>query len=813
MLNDKRQIMDDQETMDKLQQRFMEALHADTVNPAVFPAQFLPLAENRAFLETCFQSLEKEPVPDGFSRIAMLLFEISRKREACELWKRDIAAGTISWWQHNRYLTAVCELDGFDAAEAVLQQIEQMHPNRKNSRATLGLMLLKSNPQQAVELMEHDANDRRLTDGFKLNFACALSAAGQIEKAIRAVEEAYTENPTLNEGFIRVARTAPQIELQAALELYRRDMACRPVSTGALKEYALRLRATEGIENAIEWLEQIKDKERKNCLYLFLIQHTLQQNCLYHAECLLQSAQRKNIDLKKEYNGINQVMKTIKQERTSQQYNFCTIITPNYLCYALALHESLVQQNDRAVLHVLLCPNGTEDRSRQYASDSLRFYYSDDLCTEGTAKALKEKYHGKYEDGFRWAMKSIMLTHLLTKEGCDKAFFADCDIFFYDDFEFLFDELDDCAMIVSPHWKPYSEPGKDKTFIYEEFFYNGMFNAGFVGVSHKGLDHLDWWARACLFNCYKDITNGFFVDQTHLTVLQAHFDDVKILKHRGCNVAHWNELESPRIRQEDGRVLIMGKYPIVFCHFALLCPDRYITGADEHLHAYFWEYVHCLKKHGLTRLRALFTQLGTQLSALTWMLEESNISEVALPGNDEEVRAWLERKSIRISEEAKTIVLVCERGSAKEEERKLNSSVEKENLFIIEREPEEPIIEEEEIFIPSAPQRFIQLLSDLQAEGHKRILIYGGGMHTPKMLSRPMNLADMQLVGVVDDAPEKNGLWLCGLTVYSAAEAKQLNADAIVVSSDTIEDILFEQACEKFPGLPVCRLYGEDSDA
>ncbi len=791
----------------------MEILREDAVDPAEFPSHFLPLAENKAFLEACFQALETAPVADGFSRTALLLFDAGQKEDARELWKRDIASGSISWWQHNRYLVAVFEMDGYEAAAAVLEQIEQSHPDRKNSRTALGMMLLRTNPQQAEKLMKQDAAAGRLTAGFKLNYACALSAAERMAEAIRTVEEAYAERQSLNEGFIRIARAAPQIMPRVALDLFRRDMEHGPISLGADEEYIHRLRTLEGIESAIEWMEQIENKDRAQHLYLLVLNWALRQGYLFYADRLQQSATHTAIDLKENYNGISQVMESIRHERSQQQYHFCTIITPNYLCYALALHESLIEHNDCAVLHVLLCPNGTEDQSRKYASDSLRFYYSDDLCTEGTAKALSDKYHGKYEDGFRWAMKSVMLTYLLTKEDCDKVFFVDCDIFFFDDYTFLFDELDDCAMIVSPHWKPYSEPGKDKTFIYEELFYNGMFNAGFVGVSQNGLDHLDWWARACLFNCYKDITNGFFVDQTHLTVLQAHFDDVKILKHRGCNVAHWNELESPRIRQEDGTVLIQGKYPIVFCHFALLCPDRYINGADKHLHVYFWKYVHCLKKHGLTRLRALFTQLDSQLSALIWMLKESGINEVSLPGNDEDVSAWLERKGITAHAETKfkTVVLVCERGSAAEAESTLNGTVEKEDLFIIERESTEPI--EEEVFVASAPQRFMQALSELQAEGRKRIMIYGGGMHTPKMLSRPLDLADMQLVGVVDDAPEKNGLWLCGLTVVSAEEAKQLDADAVIVSSDTIEDILFEQACATFPELPVYRLYGEDRDA
>jgi hypothetical protein len=795
--------------MASLREKFRRSLYAEVIDPVAYRDRFVALASEPLYVESCIQLLVRRPTRDGFSRLGLLLYEAGHTGRACELWERDIAAGEISWWQRNCYMKAVFQEHGATAAERVAETTASTVPDRMNSWATLGLLLQADEPQRAVELMERDVAEKRLTAGFKLNYACALADVGRVDDAISMVEEAYRERAELRNGYLRLVRAIRSCPPQIALELFCREKEHGGLSPEAYQEILDRLLRAEDIATVLGTIASVSNAqtaERYRLLLLECVECVLRIDGVHSARRLLQHTASLGLPMDGKHRHMEQVLESIGKERAQMCYNFCTVVTPDYLCYALALHESLLAQCSEAVLHVLICPNGTEDRSAEYASESLRFYNSDDLCVGGIAKDLKDKYQGSYDDGFRWAMKSVFLSYLLTNEGCEKVFFADCDIFFFDEFAFLFEELDDCAMIVSPHWKPYSEPGKDKTFIYEEFFYNGMFNAGFVGVSRRGLEHLDWWARACLFNCYKDISNGFFVDQSHLTVLQAHFDGVKILKHRGCNVAHWNELESPRVEQEDGSVSIMGKYPIVFCHFALLCPDRYITGADKLLHAYFWKYVHCLKRHGLTRLRSLFTQFEAQLSALVWMLGENHVDAVALPGDDEEVRGYLASRGIAVNEAAGTVVGVCSKGMGGDEHRHLADEYDRCDVYILERELAVP--EPAVMFVPTAAQRFSTVLEELREAGLHRILIYGGGMHTPKMLGRPHDLTGLDLLGIVDDAPAKHGLWLCGMTLVSAEEAKGMAADAVVVSSDTIEDVLVQQAQTQFPELPVYALYG-----
>ena len=70
--------------------------------------------------------------------------------------------------------------------------------------------------------------------------------------------------------------------------------------------------------------------------------------------------------------------------------------------------------------------------------------------------------------------------------------------------------------------------------------------------------------------------------------------DVKVLEHKGCNVAPWNMDLCKRIMQEDGTVLINGIDPVVFIHFS--GPPAIYNGEDLLLKSYFIEYASSIRK-------------------------------------------------------------------------------------------------------------------------------------------------------------------------------------------------------------------------
>ena len=245
--------------------------------------------------------------------------------------------------------------------------------------------------------------------------------------------------------------------------------------------------------------------------------------------------------------------------------SFCTISTADYLPYVLALNESILQFDSDIVLNVMISDKRGDYSEIKKKFPNLVFYFVKDFCQGGVAKQIYDKYRHADMDCFRWSMKPVFMKYLIQTLGYTKIIYVDNDIHFFNDYHFLFDALDQSTVLLTPHWRS-SDPHIDFS-NFAILYTSGLYNGGFVGANRRALDALDWWAMACEFVCVNNPSKGHFVDQTHLNLMPIYFDDVKILKHRGCNVANWNQIECRRVKHTDNMVLINGKTPIIFIHF------------------------------------------------------------------------------------------------------------------------------------------------------------------------------------------------------------------------------------------------------
>ena len=183
----------------------------------------------------------------------------------------------------------------------------------------------------------------------------------------------------------------------------------------------------------------------------------------------------------------------------------------------------------------------------------------------------------------------------MQKPGRDKIIFVDGDIFFYSDFSFIYDRLDDASVLLTPHWRsrdPHLDPSN-----FQDMLNQGIYNAGFIAVHERALPALDWWAKVCAYKCAIEPSKGFFGDQTYLNLMHVYFEGVEILKHQGCNVANWNRHECQRVKSENDEVLINGRYPVVFIHFTGSTIRGIVRGNDGLLGKYVQTYADTLKKY------------------------------------------------------------------------------------------------------------------------------------------------------------------------------------------------------------------------
>lgn len=258
--------------------------------------------------------------------------------------------------------------------------------------------------------------------------------------------------------------------------------------------------------------------------------------------------------------------------------NFCTISTVSHLYKTYALADSIAPFG--GVLHVLLIDGSPKNTTE--IPQNICFFSLKNLA-EKIGEKIVLKYKNK--DKLRWALKPVFLTFLLRKYS--KVIYVDNDIFFFNDFSFLFEKLEKKAVLLTPHfYEP--NPQKNQNWL-EANFRVGLYNAGFIGVNATAIPFLNWWANCCLYNIKKAYWRGLFDDQKYLDLVPVLFDDVEIIKHRGCNLAGWNFTNYPHELAKNNTTLI-------FIHFAELSLIEF-SKPENYWYKSYINYIDSLKKY------------------------------------------------------------------------------------------------------------------------------------------------------------------------------------------------------------------------
>ena len=264
--------------------------------------------------------------------------------------------------------------------------------------------------------------------------------------------------------------------------------------------------------------------------------------------------------------------------------HFCTISTQSHLYKAKALADSL--SNSGSHLHVLIV-----DALELHPTQSNVSYYSLKSIQSEIGLKLISKYQ-KQPDKLRWGLKSVFMMLLL--ESIEQVIYVDNDIWFYNDPSFLFELLNNNDIILTPHFYD-TNPQTNQNWL-EANFKVGLYNAGFLGANKNAINALKWWSEACYYHIKKSYWRALFDDQKYLDLLPIMFDNVIILKHKGCNLAGWNYLWYQLNRNSDQSVLIENKYPLIFIHFAETSLVHF-SREDNFLNKEYISYINSLKKY------------------------------------------------------------------------------------------------------------------------------------------------------------------------------------------------------------------------
>jgi hypothetical protein len=172
---------------------------------------------------------------------------------------------------------------------------------------------------------------------------------------------------------------------------------------------------------------------------------------------------------------------------------------------------------------------------------------------------------------FTTSLKPFIALQLLN--SFSKVVFLDPDVFVLGTFSHLKKMLDIEDVILTSH---FNTPESDNLeFPDLGLMRFGSFNLGFFAVnnSENGKAFLNWWNSRCLDQCFFETQFGISTDQKWISIANAFFDFLFILRDPGYNVAYWNLFER-KISVKDGKYLSNGSQ-IVFYHFSSFDTNNY----------------------------------------------------------------------------------------------------------------------------------------------------------------------------------------------------------------------------------------------
>ncbi len=124
---------------------------------------------------------------------------------------------------------------------------------------------------------------------------------------------------------------------------------------------------------------------------------------------------------------------------------------------------------------------------------------------------------------------------------------------------------------------------------YKEMEVCGKYNVGWLSFrrDENGFACLNWWRDRCNEWCYKRLEDGKFADQKYLDDWPTRFKNVKVIQHKGANLASWN-IENYKISGENHKIWIDGQ-ELIFFHFhgfkqltkTIYSPGYHQTKADK----------------------------------------------------------------------------------------------------------------------------------------------------------------------------------------------------------------------------------------
>lgn len=327
-----------------------------------------------------------------------------------------------------------------------------------------------------------------------------------------------------------------------------------------------------------------------------------------------------------------------------------TICARNYVGLAKVLENSVAKQ-------------GADVDFRIYVADGIG---TDIAASDGvvSASVALEPYIDAIEFAnmafmyniteFCTSLKAACFMHAFA-DGYDKCVYMDPDTFLTAGAEHILRELDDSAILITPHLcvpSAIDGPRADRGILA-----TGVYNLGFIGLRSaiETTQFLNWWHVRLRRQAFNDHYNALYTDQRWIDFVPTLFSSkaVKIWRHLGCNVAPWNYHEREIIVRED-TFLVMSRssrteddetVPLIFLHFSGFDFRKIIGGKFSQLNLSDAEHYTDLKPVYEAYAKAI-SECANDMSrylSIPYGFESFANGMQILPSHRRLFRVWLER--------------------------------------------------------------------------------------------------------------------------------------------------------------------------
>jgi hypothetical protein len=242
---------------------------------------------------------------------------------------------------------------------------------------------------------------------------------------------------------------------------------------------------------------------------------------------------------------------------------YCTYFDHNYLSRATLMIESL-RRYDQSPIYVLALSELCETVLRGLALPNVEIVPLAQL--EAAYPELAPLKQSRKVVEYYFTLSPFLPHYLFANTDAERITYIDGDLYFFSSPRPVVDGFGGASVAITPH---------RFSFEYRNHLIYGRFNVAWITYRRnaEGLDCLSTYKAECTAWCYDRVEDGKFGDQKYLDAWPGRCPTLKIIEHKGFNLAIWN-VGNYMIRAKNGAVLIDDD-PLIFYHFAStkIAPD------------------------------------------------------------------------------------------------------------------------------------------------------------------------------------------------------------------------------------------------